>query len=135
MLSKRAYKWIAIIAFAGLGVNSVATGVIYKNQAHESVKRDEVIRANALKNCRTIGDPLLHAQIHSAKKEIERTRAGLQRAKGIDLDALADKLGLTRAQIEASQQDQRDTITTDQAILRPLLSAPNCAERYPPIKS
>jgi hypothetical protein len=133
MLSKRAYKIIAIVAFAGLGLNSVATGVLYKNQAQEAIARDEVIRETAIKNCRTIGEPLLQAQIHSAKTEIARTRAALQRAKGFDLDLLAERLGVSKATLEAGQQDQRNTITTDQAILQPLLAAPTCAERYPPL--
>lgn len=133
MLSKRAYKWIAIVAFCGLGLNSAATAKLYNDKSNEALHRDQANRALLLANCQTVGDPLLRAQIHSNKSEIARTRAGLRRAKGIDLDALADKLGLTKAQIEAGQQDQRDTITTDQYILRPLLAAPTCAQRYPPV--
>jgi hypothetical protein len=138
--SQRAYKVLAIASTTGLAVLAYTTYDLYqsqhdlnKTQAAETRARDEKIRQTAIQNCRTVGEPLLRAQIHGTKSEIRNTRDALRDAKSVNLADVARRLGVSRVSLERNRDRQRDTIRTDQAILRPLVTAPSCVERYPPL--
>lgn len=138
--SQRFYKTLAVLAVSGLAVASYTTYDLYQGQGElqqDSVAsakaRDEAIREAAIKNCHQVGDPLLTSQKISLKNDISDIQEQLAQAKTLDLDALAQKLGIPKQQLLDSQQRQRDRIARDQAALDPLLAAPSCAERYPPL--